>query len=88
MVAFARLAIIGLIFLTIIYVCLSFYSRAIRRGKLEARWDSAGGPGDRDTFVRRGLERYDGSIRRKLILGVYVVPVVIVALIIYFTNFA
>jgi hypothetical protein len=88
MVAFARLAIIGLIVLTIIYVCLSFYSRAIRRGKLEARWDSAGGAGDRDTFVRRGLERYDGSIRRKLILGVYVVPVVIVALIIYFTNFA
>ncbi|NJN05347.1 MAG: hypothetical protein HC814_01615 [Rhodobacteraceae bacterium] len=88
MVAFARLVFIGFIALTIVYICLSFYSRAVRRGKLEARWDSAGGPGDRDTFVRRGLERYDGSIRRKLILGVYVVPAVVVALIIYFTNFA
>jgi hypothetical protein len=88
MAAFARLAIVGFIVLTIIYICLSFYSRAVRRGKLEARWDSARGPGDRESFVRRGLERYDGSIRRKLILGVYVVPVVIVVLIIYFTNFA
>jgi hypothetical protein len=88
MIAFARLVIIGFIVLTVIYVCLSFYSRAIRRGKLEARWDEARGPGDRDTFIRRGLERYDGSIRRKLILAVYIVPTILVALIIYFTNFA
>jgi len=37
--------------------------------------------------VRRGLERYDGSIRRQLILGVYIVPLVTIALIVYFTNF-
>lgn len=88
MVAFARLVIIGFIVLSVIYFFLSLYSRAVRRGKLEAQWDDEGGPGTRDEFIRNGLEDYNGSLRRKLILGVYVVPSVIVALIIYFTNFA
>ncbi len=88
MAALARLLFIAFIVLTIIYVCLSFYSRAVRRGKLEAEWDAARGPGDREGFVRAGLEAYDGSLRRKLILGVYVIPMIAIGLLIYFTNFA
>ena len=76
MFALARLVVIGFVVLTVIYVCLSFYSRAVRRSKLREKWDAGKQLVDRDTFVQRGLERYDGSIRRKLILGVYVVPVV------------
>ncbi len=88
MIALVRLVVIGFIVLTVIYVCLSFYSRSVRRDKLEAEWDENKGPGDRDSFVAEGLEAYDGSLRRKLILGVYVVPTLTVALIIYLTNFA
>lgn len=88
MIAFARLVIIGFVVLSVVYFFLSLYSRAVRRGKLEAQWDDEGGPGTREEFIRNGLEDYNGSLRRKLILGVYVVPSVIVALIIYFTNFA
>jgi hypothetical protein len=88
MFALARLVVIGFVVLTVIYVCLSFYSRAVRRSKLREKWDAGKQLVDRDTFVQRGLERYDGSIRRKLILGVYVVPVVVVSVIIYLTNFS
>ena len=88
MAALARMLFIGFIVLTIIYICLSFYSRAVRRGKLEAEWDEARGPGDRESFVRAGLAEYDGSLRRKRILGVYVIPSIAVGLLIYFTNFA
>ncbi|WP_298974447.1 hypothetical protein [uncultured Roseobacter sp.] len=88
MFALARLLVIGFVVLTIIYVCLSFYSRAVRRGKLEAEWDAARGPGNRESFVRAGLQDYDSSLRRKLILGVYVIPTIAVGLLIYFTNFA
>ena len=87
MFAFLRLAVIGLIVLTVIYVCLSFYSRAVRRGKLEAEWDETGMTGDRDAFIEEGLRDYDGSLRRKLILGVYIIPITLVAALIYFTNF-
>lgn len=88
MFALARLMVIGFIVLTIIYVCLSFYSRAVRRSKLGNEWDEAQGPGARDDFIDAGLAEYDGSLRKKLILGVYVVPTCLVALIIYLTNFA
>ncbi|MDA7427762.1 hypothetical protein PGB28_04770 [Primorskyibacter aestuariivivens] len=87
MFAFLRLAVIGLIVLTVVYVCLSFYSRAVRRGKLEAEWDETGRDGDRDAFIEEGLRDYDGSLRRKLILGVYIIPITLVAALVYFTNF-
>lgn len=88
MFALARLLVIGFVVLTVVYVCLSLYSRAVRRSKLAAEWDEAEGPGERETFIDEGMDEYDGSLRKKLILGVYVVPAFIVALIIYLTNFA
>tara|TARA_R110000787_G_scaffold47710_1_gene115458 strand:+ start:281 stop:547 length:267 start_codon:yes stop_codon:yes gene_type:complete len=88
MFALARLVVIGFIVLTVIYVCLSLYSRAVRRGKLRQKWHDGPQKVDRETFVKRGLEKYDGSIRRKLILGVYIIPVTLVGLIIYLTNFS
>ena len=87
MFALARLAVVGLVVLTIVYVCLSLYSRAKRRDKLEAQWDNEGMSGDRDAFIDQGLQDYDGSLRRKLIWGVYIIPVTIVIALIYFMNF-
>jgi hypothetical protein len=88
MFALARLMFMGFIVLTVVYVCLSFYSRAVRKSKLRKKWYDGKQLVDRDTFVQRGLERYDGSVRRKLILGVYVVPLVVIMVVIYLTNFA
>ncbi|SPF79464.1 hypothetical protein [Pseudoprimorskyibacter insulae] len=87
MLALARLLIMALIALTVVYVSVSLYSRAVRRGKLSRAWDEEGLSGDRDTYIREGLEEYDRSLRRKLILGVYIVPLALVALIVYLTNF-
>ena len=87
MVALARLMVIGFVVLTVIYVSLSLYSRSVRRSKLKTWWEEEGRPGDLDAYVEKGLAEYDGSLRRKLILGVYVVPICVVTLIIYLTNF-
>lgn len=83
-----RLLAIAFVFLTIVYVCLSLYSRSMRRKKLENEWANDAQSGDREAFIQAGLEEYDGSVRRKLILGVYVVPIIVVTVIIYLTNFA
>lgn len=87
MFALARLLVIGFLVLSVVYICLSLYSRSVRRGKLEKEWDDEINEGDRDAFVEAGLRDYDGSLRRKLILGVYVVPLGLMSLIIYLTNF-
>ncbi len=87
MFALARLAIVGFVILTILYVILSIWSRRTRRRKLSQEWDEEIQSGDKETFVEQGLDEYDDSLRRKLILGVYVVPVTVIAIIIYMTNF-
>lgn len=87
MFALARLVVVGFVVLSIIYICVSLYSRSVRRAKLSAAWEDHK-TGDREAFIKQGLAEYDGSLRRKLILGVYVVPSVIIAIIIYLTNFA
>ena len=87
MLALGRLLIIGFLVLSVVYFCLSLYSRAVRRDKLEREWDEEIQQGDRAAFVEAGLSAYDGSLRRKLILGVYIVPLTVISAIIYFTNF-
>ena len=85
--AIIRLFVIAFIVLSVVYVCVSLYSRAVRRDKLEREWEEEGAHGDRDAFVREGMEDYDGSLRKRLILGVYIVPAILVATIIYFVNY-
>ncbi len=79
--------LVALAILTAIYVVLSIWSRSVRREKLEDEWDQEIRTGDRNAFVEEGLRNYDQSLRRKLILGVYVVPVVLVLAMIYVVNF-
>ncbi len=87
MAALARLLAVGFVVLTVIYVSLSIYSRSVRRRKLQQWWEEEGRPGELDTYIEEGLRDYEGSLRRKLIWGVYIVPVAVVALIVYLTNF-
>lgn len=82
-----RLVLILLVLQTIAYVALSLYSRGVRRRKLESWWDERGKTGDKAAFVDRGLHVYDTSFRRKLILGVYVVPWIAIGALIYIVNY-
>lgn len=84
---FLRLLLILLGALTVVFFALSFYSRSVRREKLENHWHTKGLTGSKDAFIQRGLKKYDGSLRRKLILGVYVVPLTFIAIVVYVTNF-
>ena len=59
----------------------------MRRAKLKRRWIDKGLTGDRAAFIQRGLRQYDRSFRRRLILLVYIVPLGLIALVIYMVNF-
>lgn len=88
MFGWLRLAIIGLFLLTIIFFCLAWYSRSVRREKLEKQFDQgAEHPGPREQFIEDGLKAYEGSLRAKLIWGVYVIPILLVVVTLYITNF-
>lgn len=85
--AIVRLFFMAFIVLSVVFVCVSLYSRAVRREKLEREWEEEGSVGDRDAFVKAGLVEYDSSLRKRLILGVYIIPLVIVLTITYVVNY-
>ena len=64
MIALLRLIFVLLIVQTIVYVSLSYYSRSVRRGKLEVEWEEGPKTTRKEVFVQEGLEEYDGSLRR------------------------
>jgi Ca2+/Na+ antiporter len=89
MMGLVRLAVILFVALTIIYVMISLYSRSVRKERLENEWNAApqsSEPGARDAFIAAGMAAYRGSLRRQLILLVYVIPVVVIATVTYLTN--
>ncbi len=87
MIGFFRLLGFALVVLTVFYVLIGLYARSVRREALEKQWDRGNGTGSRDEFIRHGMDRYRGILRWKLLIGVYVVPIVGLAVLIYVLNF-
>jgi hypothetical protein len=86
-VEWLRLALVGFAGLTLVYVLVSVYASSVRREALEKEWDDGDRVEDRDGFIATGLQAYRHSLRRRLILLVYIVPAVVVPVTIYFMNF-
>ena len=87
MIALVRLVVFGFLFLSVVYLGISIYSRSVRRGKLKLQWDEEKREGDRSAFIREGMEANECSLRHKLILLVYIIPVIVIGTIIYITNY-
>jgi len=88
--AFVKLVVFGYLFLGVVYVTLVLYSRSIRRERLENEWTQHEPPDatdeDRRAFISDGLEQYSNSLRKRLILLVFIIPPIIVGTIIYLIN--
>lgn len=77
--------------LTVIYVILERYYRWDRRKALEAEFKATAGGSDgaaRTKHVAQGMSDYDRSLKKKLILGVYLLPLGILVGLILIANFA
>ena len=81
-----RLFVFGFVGLTIVYWLVSIYSRSVRRETLEKRFDAGGVEGDRDAYIEAGMVDYERGLRKRLIWLVYIIPMVAMALTIYFVN--
>ncbi len=88
--AVIRLAVFGFIFLGIVYLALSWYSRSLRREKLEDDW-AEDHPDEleseaRDAYIAEGMARYENGLRKKLIVLVFIIPPIAVGLLLYVIN--
>lgn len=88
MLALARFVIMAAVVLTVVYGSLWLYLRARRRDLLEIDWAAeTSEPRDKDDYVRDRLSEFDRRRHRALIWLVYVLPLGLVTLIVYLTNF-
>ena len=91
MIGAIRLFAMAFLLLSVVFVYISLRQRYRCRKALEAEFDAKAAPDvgetERDAYIEAGLKEYEGSLRRKLIFGVYIVPLIGVAVMIYVTNF-
>ena len=78
--------------LTVIYLALSLYNRWAERRRLGAeferrRAEESGPAVDREAFVGEGMRAYEHSLKRKLLLGVYLIPLGVIALLVIVAQF-
>ena len=86
---FIALIVFGFIALSVLYLMISVYSRSVRREGLEKSWDSDHTDRDsteREDYITQGMAEYERGFRKKLIVLVYVLPVILVTTILILTN--
>ena len=92
MIGLLRAAVLAFVLLSVVYVIVSIYSRSVRREKLEKDWDSdpdklGAESSERDAYIKAGLNAYRHSLRRKLIVLVYIIPMAVVLATVYAVNY-
>lgn len=78
--------------LTVIYLALSLYNRWAERRRLAAEFDRQAGQGaaearDKEAFLSQGMNAYERSLKPKLLLGVYLVPLAALVLLVALAQF-
>ena len=87
MITFLKLIFFGLVGLSVVYLSLSVFSASLRRERLEKEYDAEPVLGQtRDDYVETGMAAYRTSLRPKLLVLVYIVPVAIWGAIVYVIN--
>lgn len=91
MIALLRAALLGFVVLTVVYLLVSVYSRSVRRERLEKDWDTDPAnegrlPDERTSFIEQGMQAYRHSLRRRLIVLVYIIPLVTTLVTVYLVN--
>lgn len=87
MIGILRAAFAGFIVLTVVYFVVAIYSRSVRREKLEKKFDAGGIDGDRDAYIKDGMDSYEHGLKHRLLWLVYIIPAAVVAVTVYLVNY-
>lgn len=82
-----RNLVIILVLLTAVYAVLSFLSRRRARDRIAGEYTQSETDMPKEDFIDTGLRKYQRSYRPKLIIGVYLIPLMVASLLIYLANY-
>jgi len=88
MIVWLRNLILIVFILSVIYTLLSVTGRIRARKRLQTEFEAKKLEGEPTEFITQGLVKYDKSMRPKLFLFVFIIPILIVATLIYLAQYA
>ena len=92
MIIWIRNIVIIFVLLSIAYAVLSIKARLTQRAKLASEYTVHDKSKDdaisKDEYIAEGMQKYGKSYRPKLIFGVYLVPIAIMAVLIYLAQYS
>lgn len=92
MIGWVRNIVIIFAVLSIVYVVLSVKARLTQKAKLDAEYMAPDKSRDitqsKKEYIATGMKKYGKSYRPKLIFGVYLVPIAIIAVLIYLAQYS
>jgi hypothetical protein len=83
---FLRPLILVFLVLVAIHLVLRIWLRLRERRRLAAEWDAGTRLGDRETYLREGMEQYDRSLGKRLLWLTIVGPMAGLVLLLYVLN--
>lgn len=87
MLLLIRPLVMAFLVLSVIYLVASVWSRVSARIQLGREWDEGERKGDRDQYIEDGLAEYEASLKRRLLLLIYVIPMTFFAVVFYAMNY-
>ena len=72
--------------LPLVHWVVAVYFRSLRREALEREFDDGGEKGTREDFIARGMAEYEGSLRARILVLVYIIPLLAVVAIAWAVN--
>lgn len=87
MIGFIRNLMIIIAVLTAVYWVLTYIGRRRAADKVRGDYTSAKTDLSEEAFMDAGIAKYQKSLRRKLIVGVYLIPLFFAGLLIYLAQY-
>ncbi len=76
-------AVIVFVLLTFVYIGLTLTNRLREKDRLKDAFPTAETELQKEDFIDAGMAKYNKSLKAKLVFGVYLIPIALLALLIY-----
>ena len=88
MIIWVRNIIFIIFILSVIYVLLSTSGRLRQRRRLNSEYKTDKPETDKEDFIERGLVKYDRSMKPKLFLFVFIIPIIVIGTLIFLAQYS
>ena len=85
-IGWIRWAVILFLVLTLIYGILTLTNRSKEKDRLRAAYAGTDKSHTEKEYLEQGMVRYNKSLKAKLLLGVYLFPLAVFGILVYFAH--